>query len=78
MCLIRRTIICGDANFDGAVDLSDVVTLSKIASGVMDLTDNTLAAWDVNRDGAITSDDSLILLQFQMGLIRAIPVTENA
>lgn len=70
-------IICGDVNFDGNINLSDVVVLSKASSGVVDITENMTAAGDIDGDGEISESDSLVLLNFEMGLVRAIPLTNN-
>lgn len=59
----------GDANNDGAVDISDALTILR---GAMSLISHpTTANFDVNGDGVVTLTDAMLILRRAMGLFGA-------
>ena len=60
------TTIRGDVNLDGTVDLTDAVMLGKIISGSVEMNDQQKQNADCTKDGAITTDDTQLLMQFLM------------
>ncbi len=61
--------VCGDANGDGIVSLSDVSLLQRYVAG-MEVT--VFPGADVNGDGAITVSDINILTRYLAGMIRTL------
>lgn len=70
------SILYGDVNVDGTVDVSDAMLLAKYYSGVRELTDRQLAAADVNGDGAVDVLDVTLLIEYCNGLIDRLPADE--
>ncbi len=61
------TVLCGDANDDGAVNMKDVLTLRKHLTGI-EVSYNAQNS-DVNGDGDINMKDVLLLRKFLVGLV---------
>ncbi len=70
------TVNYGDLDMDGIVDLRDAITLNKSLSGQITLSDQATKNADVNCDGAVTDDDSSILIQFCIMLVDTLPLTD--
>lgn len=58
------SILYGDVNLDGKVDISDAVLLNKAASGMVTLNDQAAKNADCNDNGELGADDAVVLLQF--------------
>ena len=58
----------GDVTGDGAVDLTDAISLNKIFAGMITPTNVQTTAADINQDGSVTDDDLSILMQFLIGV----------
>lgn len=60
--------VLGDANGDGAVDISDALLTLRYAMSLVSSVEQPEAA-DVNGDGTVGVDDALMILRAAMGLI---------
>ena len=58
------SILYGDVNLDGKVDISDAVLLNKAASGMVTLNDQAAKNADCNDNSELGADDAVVLLQF--------------
>lgn len=66
--------ICGDANADGMVTITDVIYLQKSVAGLL-LRSNTMdTSGDLYYDGVIDERDVEILLRYLVGLEETLPV----
>lgn len=74
---IEGSILYGDVNNDGRVDITDAVMLNKVVAGAVTL-DNAVQRKnaDCNGDGEVTGSDSTVLLQFLVSIINTLPYTE--
>ena len=59
----------GDLNSDGIVDILDVIRLNKSLLGVEQLTDAQTAAADVDGNGKVESNDSLLILKYALEMV---------
>lgn len=66
----------GDVNLDGRVDITDAVLLNKKAAGQVVLNAQSSANADCNTDGELNLEDSIILLQFLVQIVKTLPVTK--
>ena len=64
--------LVGDVNLDGNIDLTDAVMLGKIISGSVEMNDQQKVNADCTKDGAITTDDTQLLMQFLMHNVEAL------
>ncbi len=67
------TVLYGDVNLDGRVDITDAVLLNKAVAGAVKLGDQAFANADCAQDGELSSDDAISLLQFLVHLIDSLP-----
>ncbi len=65
----------GDVNCDGDVNILDVIALNKALLIGEKLTDQGIINADVDVDGTPTSNDSLSILKYTVGLVEKFPVT---
>ena len=63
----------GDVNLDGDVDLSDAVLMNKAIAGQVSLNAAAKANADCQKDGIVSSDDSMTLLKFLVHLVNSLP-----
>ena len=61
--------IPGDMNGDGAVDISDALSILRAAMGLVTATPGQIAACDMDGDGMLTVADALQVMRMAMGLI---------
>ena len=60
-------ITLGDINFDGVVNILDVVALVQYVMGQQDFTDQQMSAGDMNQDGGINILDIVSLMAYIVG-----------
>ena len=70
---VDPSLLYGDVNLDGDIDLADAVLLNKSVAGVVELNDTAKANADCFADGVIGSDDSMTLLKFLVHLVNELP-----
>lgn len=63
------SVIFGDANGDGAVDILDATLIQKHAAEKVQLTAEQINAADVNKDGVADTLDALLVQKFAAGKI---------
>ena len=68
------SILYGDVNLDGKVDISDAVLLNKAASGMVTLNDQAAKNADCNDNSELGADDAVVLLQFLVHVENSLPV----
>ena len=66
------SVMIGDVNLDGRIDITDAVLLNKIVSGSVKANDQQTEAADCNGDNAMDTNDSLLLLKFLVHLVESI------
>ena len=64
-----ETLLEGDADGNGQIDILDVVTLNKAILGKETLSENQLKAIDFNGNGKPDSEESFKLMKYIVGLI---------
>lgn len=69
-----NSVLYGDVNLDGKVDISDAVLLNKAASGMVTLNDQAAKNADCNDNGELGADDAVVLLQFLVHVENSLPV----
>jgi len=74
---INAQILKGDINFDGNIDIEDLLLLKKYILKIDELTVNALIAADMNDDGEVDVEDLLILKKIILELIDQ-PTIENS
>ena len=70
---VDPSLLYGDVNLDGDIDLADAVLLNKSVAGVVELNDTAKANAHCFADGVIGSDDSMTLLKFLVHLVNELP-----
>lgn len=70
----NTSVLYGDVNLDGKVDISDAVLLNKAASGMVTLNDQAAKNADCNDNGELGADDAVVLLQFLVHVENSLPV----
>lgn len=64
------TVVLGDADGNGAVDVQDALMVLRAAMSIISLSGDAAYAADVNGDGSVTVNDALQILRKAMGLIQ--------
>ena len=67
------SVLYGDINLDGRVELSDAVLLNKATAGSVQLNTLAIKNADCNNDSVMSAEDSLTLLRFLVHLITSLP-----
>ena len=68
------SVLYGDVNLDGNVDISDAVLLNKAAAGMVTLNNQAAKNADCNDNGELGADDAVVLLQFLVHVENTLPV----
>ena len=69
-----ETVIFGDVNLDGKVDISDAVLLNKTVAGTISLSESAQKNADCDGDGETGSNDVTTLMQFLVHAVDSLPV----
>ena len=64
-----ETVVLGDVNCDGKVDVTDAVLMGKAASGAVELSTEQRTNADVNRNNEVDSNDTVLMMQFLVHLV---------
>ena len=59
----------GDANGDGIVNAVDALLVLRVAMGLDEITEDALAACDVDHNGTTDAADALLIMRYSLGLI---------
>ncbi|MGN0497751.1 MAG: starch-binding protein [Acutalibacteraceae bacterium] len=71
------TILLGDVNEDGKVNLSDAITVQKASIGLASFTAKQVAEADVNSDGEINLSDAIMLQKYSLHLSVKFPIGQE-
>ena len=63
----EEDIVLGDMNFDGNLDVTDIIQVINVILNVGDFTDNQLIAADYNSDGITNILDVVQLVSYILG-----------
>lgn len=66
----------GDVNFDGAVNVLDVIIVQRYILGTQTLTPAQLVVADVNGDGYVNVIDANLIMQYVQGYIHSFPTQQ--
>lgn len=69
------SVLYGDVNLDGRVDITDAVLLNKKVSGAVTLNDAAMTNADCNVDNEVNGDDAILLLKFLVHIVTSIGVS---
>ena len=67
------TVLYGDTNLDGRVDITDAVLLNKAVANAVTLSSAARQNSDCMQDGELTSDDAVVLMQFLVHIVTNLP-----
>ena len=67
------TVLYGDTNLDGRVDITDAVLLNKAVANAVTLSSAARQNSDCRQDGELTSDDAVVLMQFLVHIVTNLP-----
>lgn len=70
------SVLYGDVNCDGRVDITDSVLLNKAAAGAVKLSDAAASNADCDANGELGSNDAIVLLKFLVSLVKSLPSAE--
>lgn len=68
------SVLYGDVNLDGRIDITDAVLLNKKVSGAVTLNDAAMKNADCNVDNEVNGDDAILLLKFLVHIVTSIGV----
>lgn len=71
------TILLGDVNEDGKVNLSDAITVQKASIGLASFTAKQVAEADVNSDGEVNLSDAIMLQKYSLHLSVNFPIGQE-
>ena len=71
-----KTILYGDVNMNGTVDLIDAITINKHLANIVQLSDAQEANADCYQDGTIDNKDANALMGYVILLIERLPIQE--
>ncbi len=74
--ILLDSVLLGDANGDGYVNISDVTDIQRAVAEIDTLDDLRKKAADVNGDGVVTIDDATILQMYLAEFATAYPIGE--
>ena len=69
----NSSVLYGDVDLDGRIDVVDAVLLNKAASGSITLNPQALKNADCNADGELGTEDALVLMRFLVHLTTSLP-----
>ena len=69
----ESTVLYGDVNLDGRVDITDAVVLNKAIAGTISLNTQASKNADCMHDETLSSTDSLELLKFLVSMLASLP-----
>ena len=73
--LIAGSILYGDVNLDGRVDITDAVLLNKAVAGAVSLDSTAQKNADCDANNETGANDAILLLQFLVHIINSLPYT---
>ncbi len=76
--ILLDSVLLGDANGDGYVNISDVTDIQRAVAEIGTLDDLRKKAADVNGDGVVTIDDATLLQMYLAEFETAYPIGEKA
>jgi hypothetical protein len=76
--ILLDSVLLGDANGDGYVNISDVTDIQRAVAEIGTLDDLRKKAADVNGDGVVTIDDATLLQMYLAEYETAYPIGEKA
>ena len=70
------SLIYGDINLDGRIDITDAVLLNKYCAGSIEMNADALQNADCDGDKEIGNNDAIVLLKFLVQLVPTLPYSE--
>lgn len=67
-----KTVIIGDVNGNGKIDLVDALLVVRHAMNISSLTEDQMTRADVNKDGNINLTDALLIIRTAMGITASV------
>lgn len=64
----NNTLLYGDTNCDGVVNISDVVKINRYVAGKDSITEQGMVNADVNQDNVVDATDATVILQSLYGI----------
>ncbi|WP_298483488.1 dockerin type I domain-containing protein [uncultured Ruminococcus sp.] len=69
----EESVLYGDVNLDGRVDITDAVLLNKATAGAVSLGDQAARNADCDANKELGSNDAMVLLKFLVHLVMSLP-----
>lgn len=66
---VPSDVVTGDANGDTELDILDVIAINKAVLGKEEFTEQQKKSADINNDGIVDANDSLMLMKHIVGLV---------
>lgn len=66
---VPSDVVTGDANGDTELDILDVIAINKAVLGKEEFTEKQTKSADINNDGVVDANDSLMLMKHIVGLV---------